>query len=465
MISRKLIVVSLLVLLPASGHSADIVECVPHYSQVSATCAMSGHSEDGLLRIRSNVVAGGKLLIGGTIEITDKGAISGVRCEAVANDAIDVDCPGSVVLPGLVNLHEHLNYSASPALEPPVHPLRSRYEWQRNPEVWPGERVRKTRNSEELSLVEIRHLLSGTTSLAGRDQVDGLLRNLDAGSTKVVENITFPYGQQDADLPKDCLAKPLVDYRGSMLVHAGEGVDETSRTEIRCMVDNWKKFSGPGKHLTIVHAIAVDQPLAATMAESNIGIVWSPVSNMRLYGATIPVDMLRSQGVNVSLGTDWLASGSPSLKEEAQYVRVARDSLHWQVSDDDLLSMMTLDPAMSVGLKGEIGDISVGASADLFAVALADDEPSHALAGALEATPAKTQWVVVQGKFKFLPSAWEDAARQHRWITTRCESLPQQACLPSGVICGPSTVLRAIKRSDASGLLCPAYNRPSSFSD
>jgi large repetitive protein len=456
----RLVVFAWLVCLPFCASGTDIVVCAAHYMRATAVCTMTTRPADKLLRIRSNVVSGGRLLVGGVIDIDDKGVIKDVACGSAKADAVDLDCPGSLVVPGLVNLHEHLNYSADPPLPPPTHPLVSRYEWQKDPQLWPGQRVRKTVDPQELSLIELRHLLAGTTALAGRDAEEGLLRNLDEGANKVVTNVTFPFGQQDADLPADCSASPLVDYQQAVLVHVGEGLDKSSRNEIQCMIRNWQSFGGAKAPLTLVQAIATDDALAEAMASNHVGVVWSPVSNERLYGATAPVDMLRKAGVDVSLGSDWLASGSPSLKEEAQFVRLRSKEGKWHVSDDSLLSMLTQNPAASIGQKGRIGDIAAGASADLFAVALAHADPRMAVTDFFTSTAARTQWVMVQGRFKLMPVGLKSLARQHHWVTDDCVPLPLNSCLPTGVICSSDIVLSALKRSDAVPLLCPVYQAP-----
>jgi 5-methylthioadenosine/S-adenosylhomocysteine deaminase len=52
-------------------------------------------------------------------------------------------------------------------------------------------------------------------------------------------------------------------------------------------------------------------------------LVWSPQSNLRLYGATTDVASALQLGIPVSLGADWLPSGSQSLLAEMQVARRA----------------------------------------------------------------------------------------------------------------------------------------------
>src|SRR5688500_20413054 len=55
-------------------------------------------------------------------------------------------------------------------------------------------------------------------------------------------------------------------------------------------------------------------------------LVWSPLSNLLLYGKTAAVYDAIAAGVMVSLGTDWTPSGSPNLLTELKIAdRALRD--------------------------------------------------------------------------------------------------------------------------------------------
>src|SRR4029078_3348466 len=52
-------------------------------------------------------------------------------------------------------------------------------------------------------------------------------------------------------------------------------------------------------------------------------LVWSPLSNLLLYGKTTNVYDALAEGVLVSLGTDWTPSGARPLLHELQIAAVA----------------------------------------------------------------------------------------------------------------------------------------------
>ena len=45
-------------------------------------------------------------------------------------------------------------------------------------------------------------------------------------------------------------------------------------------------------------------------------MIWSPLSNLLLYGDTARVDVAKRAGVRIGLGSDWSPSGSKNLLGE-----------------------------------------------------------------------------------------------------------------------------------------------------
>jgi len=72
-------------------------------------------------------------------------------------------------------------------------------------------------------------------------------------------------------------------------------------------------------------------------------MVWSPFSNLLLYGGTSDIARARNEGVLIALGPDWSPSGSKNLLGELKVARLvseeaggrlhrSRPSLPWQRS-------------------------------------------------------------------------------------------------------------------------------------
>jgi 5-methylthioadenosine/S-adenosylhomocysteine deaminase len=81
------------------------------------------------------------------------------------------------------------------------------------------------------------------------------------------------------------------------------------------------------------------------MAAHGAGMVWSPLSNLLLYGQTARLGAARAAGVPVALGSDWAPSGSKNLLGELQAARLAAPLAGaGDVPDADLVAMATRSP-------------------------------------------------------------------------------------------------------------------------
>ena len=121
-------------------------------------------------------------------------------------------------------------------------------------------------------------------------------------------------------------------------------------------------------HLTLTHACGLDYWDPTTLdflRDNHISIVWSPVSNLILYRDTIPVKMLLDHGINVCLGSDWAPSGSKHVWDELKFARHFCNALSLNISDEQLLAMVTQNPAAALG-QIKAGAIQTGYNADFF---------------------------------------------------------------------------------------------------
>ncbi|MBB3228866.1 cytosine/adenosine deaminase-related metal-dependent hydrolase [Luteibacter sp. Sphag1AF] len=437
-----------------AASAADVVTCVSGYVDPHKVCNVTAKAANGRLAIRSNILAGEKLLLGGTVQIGADGRIESVGCDAVAPDAdtTQMDCPGEVVTPGLINLHEHLNYSTGEPLKRPANTMASHRDWQADPSLWPGDLVNRTGRKPPIALVELRHLASGTTTLAGRGGAKGLTRNPDAGWFAPVKNITFPFGRGTKLPPEDCTQHRILSSSHPTLVHAGEGTDAASRRELACLLESRETYAQT-EPLTLVHAVAVDDELAARMARTHTAMLWSPRSNMDLYNATAPIGLLQSKGVSISLGTDWMPSGSTTLLDEARFARALRMD-DADVTSESLLAMMTSHPASALGMTGQIGVIAPGAQADLAAFRVGDTDPGMMAVEVIESRSTNVHFVMVGGKMKYV------SAQLTSWLADfseadACMALPKNGCTGEGYACGAPVLKRAFARPDAALILCP----------
>ena len=101
------------------------------------------------------------------------------------------------------------------------------------------------------------------------------------------------------------------------------------------------------------------------LRERNISVVWSPVSNLLLYGDTLDIEALMNEGINVTIGSDWAPSGTKHIWEETKFARWYFDAIGSTVSDQQIFEMATTNAGRCLGLP-HLGRIEPGALGDFF---------------------------------------------------------------------------------------------------
>jgi hypothetical protein len=104
------------------------------------------------------------------------------------------------------------------------------------------------------------------------------------------------------------------------------------------------------------------------MAENHAKVVWSPLSNLLLYGKTTDVVAARTAGLTIALGSDWSPSGSKNLLGELKAAKVVCAHFNLGFSDYDIVAMATRNPAAILKWDGKLGTIAKGKFADLLVV-------------------------------------------------------------------------------------------------
>ena len=71
----------------------------------------------------------------------------------------------------------------------------------------------------------------------------------------------------------------------------------------------------------MIHGTALSREQLGDLKDAGAKLVWSPQSNLRLYGETTSAADALELGLPVGLGADWLPSGSTSLLAELKVAR------------------------------------------------------------------------------------------------------------------------------------------------
>ena len=392
------------------GPSIEVVSCetLPA-APAGALCGVEAGSADTLV-IKADILSGNKVYEGGTVVIdrtSENGEVTYVGCTPPATAGATVlTCADAVLSPGLLNAHDHITFNNNGA--PRDHGderFDHRHDWRTGKRghnrISSGGGDSKT---ESVLYSELRHIFAGTTSIAGSGSGPGLARNLDRStstgglSEADVDYSTFPLGDTSGTLRTgDC------DYRGGddadslnsaiFLPHIAEGIDPEANNEFRCL-SGAGEFDLIAENTSVIHGIGLTANDIALMAQRGSKLVWSPRSNIDLYGQTADVLTYRRQGVTIAMGTDWLLSGSANMLRElacADYL----NTNHYDdaFSDYELWRMATIDASVALGIDSRIGDIAVGKVADL-ALFAKDGESAH---GAIVRGGVETVGLVLRG--------------------------------------------------------------------
>jgi cytosine/adenosine deaminase-related metal-dependent hydrolase len=289
---------------------------------------------------------------------------------------------GGVIFPGLVDGHGHVEYNHIPLAD-----LGKRYQ---DRDQWPKASKYRTLvkapkaavSNADLQCEALRHgearaLVGGTTAIQGTPLtscVRSLVRNLEGTNfcqDRVRQNVTdianFSRSYGGSLSAADSIKRDLAANRlDAFVVHAGEGIDEKERAE-------WDSLKAQGlavPQLVMIHTTAFGAAEFAEVGRIGAKVIWSPLSNLLLYGKTTDVPTAIAYGVSVSLGTDWAPSGSANLLGELKVAdRVNQRLWGAYLSDQQLVDMVTINPARAYGLDRFIGSIEVGKYADLMVVA------------------------------------------------------------------------------------------------
>lgn len=130
------------------------------------------------------------------------------------------------------------------------------------------------------------------------------------------------------------------------------------------------------RHTTVVHAVHVSEADVTVLADKGVGVALCPRSNHFLQVGEAPVARLWREGVTLGVGTDSLASNQTlDLFAEIRLLRIESAGAAGSPPDSvpsrrDLVRWITLDGARLLGLDGEIGSLEPGKMADLAIVSM-----------------------------------------------------------------------------------------------
>ena len=347
--------------------------------------------QDGLLYIDK----------GSIVAVTPTGAPTPPGFEGVAV----VNTQGTI-LPGLIELHNHLSYNLLRIWAVP-RKYSNRGQWAGIPEyrstISGPMKVLGQRPDLLAPLaryVECKCLLGGTTTSQGielfsnagaRRFYRGIVRNVEQTNDPNLPEAGTRIPDVDAKDAQSFLAR--ISQKKCYLLHLAEGLDKTARNHFLSL-----QFK-PGQwaiapSLAGIHCAALQKEDFDVMAAKGASMIWSPLSNMLLYGDTARVADALESGVRIGIGSDWSPSGSKNLLGELKVAHLYSQTNGGLLSDLQIIELATIQAAAILGWQEHLGSLEVGKCADLIVL---DSKPQNPYGVLVKATERSIQLVMING--------------------------------------------------------------------
>jgi 5-methylthioadenosine/S-adenosylhomocysteine deaminase len=137
--------------------------------------------------------------------------------------------------------------------------------------------------------------------------------------------------------------------------------------------------------LTAIHAAGLLPEDFEVLAAHKGSVVWSPLSNLLLYGQTARVEAARAAGVRIGLGADWSPSGSKNLLGELKIAWLyGQHVLNDLFGARRLVAMATREAAHILKWQHALGTLEPAKRADILVIEGNAGDPYNALIRAKE---------------------------------------------------------------------------------
>lgn len=261
---------------------------------------------------------------------------------------------GALVLPGLINAHDHLELNNFPRLK-----FRERYD---NAREWANDHTarldhdpvilaaRRVPLADRLGLSALKNLLAGATTVAHHNPYHAPLRR------NYPVHIVSPYGWTHSLYlsPDFAQSYQRTPRAAPWMIHLAEGTDAEAQGELA-------RLDAAGAlqaNTVLIHGVGLSTRARARMLEQRASLVWCPSSNFFLLGATADVRDL-STAHRLAVGSDSRLTGERDLLDELRAARATG-----QLGGAALLRAVTSDAA-AILRAGQVGRLAPGYRADL----------------------------------------------------------------------------------------------------
>ncbi len=325
--------------------------------------------------IRSLILRGARVALGPNVARRLDVEIRGGRIVSMLPGSGDprvdrfgsLDLTGHLILPGLINAHDHLAFNLFPLLGRPPYPNATA--WARDvykPDESPVREHRSVPRSVRLQWGAIKNLVSGVTTVAHHDPDPP--RAFGARfPIHVVKQCGWAHSLEFTPDIAERFRKTPRSW--PFILHLGEATDAAGEVEIFTL-DRMRLLD---KRTVIVHGVALGSRGLQLMRKRGAALVACPVSNLFTLSATLKRAVF-SSGVPIALGTDSALTATGDVLDALRAARAV-----WKLSAARLYRMVTEDAARVLLLRDGQGYIREGGAADLIVVRDGGASPAQTL--------------------------------------------------------------------------------------
>ncbi len=345
---------------------------------------------------------------------------------AAASDNRVVDLGESILLPGLVNAHCHLDYTDMAGKIPPprnftdwikaIVALKAHWSYTEFAQSWlrgvkmllrtgtttvadietVPELIPEMWRATPLRVISFRELISLKSPLAAREIVEQAVREwsgLPAAGGRVGLSPHAPY-TTSAELLRFA-ARAAREQRWPLTIHLAEsepefemfmyrhgalyewlkGQREMSDCGLGSPVAHLERCDCLGENLLAAHVNYLWRDDAALLGRRGVSVAHCPRSHAYFRHLLFPRAELAAAAVNITLGTDSLAS---TLKHRGRLPELnmleemrALAAVTPDLAPGAILKMATANGARALGRQGELGELAPNALADLIVIPFA----------------------------------------------------------------------------------------------
>lgn len=266
----------------------------------------------------------------------------------------EISLAGYLLLPGLINAHDHLEFGLFPKLG--CGPYQNAEQWAKDiyhPDSSPIREHLQIPKPIRLWWGGIRNLLCGATAVCHHNEFKPEVFD-DGFPVRVVSRYawshSFQFGGDVASVfPRNDLGTPYI-------IHLGEGTDAASAAEVfeldrRGLLDT---------RTVIVHGVAFDDAGHDLLLRRGAALIWCPGSNLFTLGSTLSPDRIR-RNPRIALGSDSSLTAGDLLDQ----VRTAHEL---GTPAEQIFNLVTTQAADVLKLQNGEGTLLAGSTADIIAV-------------------------------------------------------------------------------------------------